>query len=94
MMHIVVLMTGAAVVLVTMFLHYLQRLPEAPSCPECGSVTRETDRGLLADQILANLPAMGLRACASCGWVGLMRWRPALQHAAGRVAGSRGGKPR
>lgn len=93
MMQLVLMMIGAAAFLMAVFLDYLRRLPEAPTCPECGSLTCETDRGPLADQILANMPAMGLRTCRSCGWVGLMRWRLAQQEAPRRVAGSHGRAP-
>jgi hypothetical protein len=76
-------MVGAAAAMWAL-IHYVQRLPDAPLCPQCGSVTCETDRGLIAGQILSVLPDTGLRVCRSCEWTGLMRWRPMPHHVRGK----------
>ena len=67
-----------------LLLHYLTRLPEAPSCPGCRRVTSEVDRvrdvwG--ADGLWTLLSATRTRRCTACGWEGRMRWRWAVERA-------------
>jgi hypothetical protein len=58
---------------------YVERLPEAPSCPACRSTTRQSLSSVVGDWIPA-LSMTVVRECARCGWRGRMRWRWALRH--------------
>ncbi len=61
--------------------HYFGRLPVAPQCPCCRTVTdRRTSAGSL-DLLLARLGGAAFRECRRCGWAGRMRWRVAAQSA-------------
>jgi hypothetical protein len=55
--------------------HYLERLPWAPSCPACRSLTREVRSGWWPGQLVPSLAATFLSECTDCGWRGRMRWR-------------------
>ncbi len=54
---------------------YLERLPEAPACPVCRTVTRPAGEHPLADRLFDSLPVTLVRECGQCGWAGRMRWR-------------------
>jgi hypothetical protein len=63
---------------------WLGRLPYAPECPHCRTVTgAQAARGRL-ERAYERLTATALRSCAQCGWAGRMRWRLAPQQVAGR----------
>jgi hypothetical protein len=56
---------------------YLGRLPYAPECPHCQTVTVTGQRrahGTL-DRACEALTATAVRTCTRCGWAGRMRWR-------------------
>lgn len=82
-----ILTTAALAVLAApvLALHYLTRLPEAPVCPSCRSVTTRWERseGLGADLVQAVMSTTQLRRCTECGWQGRMRWRWAVQRERG-----------
>jgi len=63
---------------------YHGRLPYAPECPHCHTVTGQLPaRGALARAYEA-LTASAVRRCARCGWAGRMRWRLAPERVGGR----------
>ena len=63
---------------------YLGRLPYAPECPHCHTVTGQLPaRGALGRAYEA-LTASAVRSCARCGWAGRMRWRLAPERVGGR----------
>ncbi len=55
--------------------HYLARLPYAPECPRCRSVTSPPASVGALDRLYALLAATSVRRCGRCGWGGRMRWR-------------------
>jgi hypothetical protein len=55
--------------------HYLERLPWAPSCPSCRSITREVHSGWSALHLVPSFAATFLGECTDCGWRGRMRWK-------------------
>lgn len=57
---------------------HLARLPMAPACPHCRSVTGQRSRPGLLDRAFAAVADAVARECSHCGWAGRMRWRPAL----------------
>jgi hypothetical protein len=61
--------------------HYLARLPYAPECPCCRTVTSAPRRVGWIDRACAVLAATPVRSCARCGWAGRMRWRLAVERA-------------
>lgn len=68
-------------------LHYLNRLPQAPACPECRRITTRDERGAaVQERVLAALWATQVRRCTACGWEGRMRWRWAMQRHGGGEA--------
>jgi len=63
---------------------WVGRLPVAPECPHCRTVTGgHVPRGAL-ERACARLTATAMHTCARCGWAGRMRWRLAPQRVAGR----------
>lgn len=73
-----ILLVAAALAAPLFLFHYLRRLPEAPACPACRSVTCEAVvRGApsVMDRAWALLHATPVRSCTTCGWEGRMRWR-------------------
>ncbi len=60
--------------------HLLVRLPYAPECPTCRSVTAQPVRTTHFDRMLAHR-GVSLRSCPRCGWAGRMRWRLAEERA-------------
>ncbi|HEX8395197.1 MAG TPA: hypothetical protein VF665_22810 [Longimicrobium sp.] len=61
--------------------HYLGRLPVAPQCPCCRTVTDRRRTAGSVDLLLARLGGAAARECRRCGWAGRMRWRVATQSA-------------
>lgn len=55
--------------------HYVARLPYAPECPCCRTVTAQAPVHGAVDRLCALLTATPVRTCARCGWAGRMRWR-------------------
>ena len=55
---------------------YLGRLPYAPECPHCHTVTtgQRPARGAF-ERAYEALTASAVRSCTRCGWAGRMRWR-------------------
>ena len=55
---------------------YLGRLPYAPECPHCHTVTtgQRPARGTF-ERAYEALTASAVRSCTRCGWAGRMRWR-------------------
>jgi hypothetical protein len=69
--------------------HCLVRLPYAPECPTCRSVTAQPMHSNRLDRLLAH-SGVSFRSCPRCGWAGRMRWRLAEERAsAGKGIGSR-----
>lgn len=72
-----VLLMGAAAP--WMLSRYVGRLPVAPQCPHCRTVT--VTAGIQASGALGRayqaLTSSVVRSCTRCGWAGRMRWRPA-----------------
>jgi hypothetical protein len=58
---------------------YLDRLPIAPACPACRSVTRSTGWDWPGLYLLPRFSVTFLAECARCGWSGRMRLRLAPQ---------------
>ena len=56
---------------------YLGRLPYAPECPHCSTVTVTGQRPAqgAVERAYASLTASAVRTCTRCGWAGRMRWR-------------------
>lgn len=63
-----------------LLIHYLQRLPFAPACPQCRGVTVGDAGTAPLDRLCAALAHVGVRSCRRCGWQGRMRWRLAPEH--------------
>ena len=59
--------------------HHLARLPYAPDCPACRSVTAQSVRTSRVDRALARYSGADARRCPRCGWTGRMRWRLAVE---------------
>ena len=59
--------------------NYLWRLPYAPECPACKSVTSQRARTSRVDGLLARRASVSARHCTRCGWSGRMRWRLAAE---------------
>ncbi|HEX5724943.1 MAG TPA: hypothetical protein VFX98_05730 [Longimicrobiaceae bacterium] len=74
-----ILALAAAVPLVAA--HYLARLPFAPECPQCRSMTGQPQPHTLVDRLCALMAATPVRRCGRCGWAGRMRWRLAGERA-------------
>lgn len=53
---------------------YLERLPVAPACPACRSVTRQRNRWPILQRVVS-LAATSWCECSGCGWTGRMRWK-------------------
>jgi hypothetical protein len=69
---------GAAVVLLMLpgvWTRYRSRLPDAPFCPGCRSVTSDCDELWLFTHFLPSLADTVRRECKRCGWRGRMRLR-------------------
>lgn len=60
---------------------YLARLPYAPDCPRCQSMTGQRTVPGTFDWLYGLLLATPVRMCRRCGWTGRMRWRLATQRA-------------
>ena len=60
---------------------YVQRLPEAPLCPECRAVTRELGGACALLSLLPWFAATSRASCTRCGWRGRMRWQWAAHSA-------------
>lgn len=67
-----------------LFHRYLERLPEAPACPSCRTVTRDAGTDGWAAHLAPVLLVTIVRECSRCGWKGRMRWRWAERRADGR----------
>lgn len=78
----VIWMTAVVLSLAAPFLliHYLQRLPFAPACPQCRGLTVGDAEAAALDRLYAVLAHVGVRSCRRCGWQGRMRWRLAPEH--------------
>lgn len=63
---------------------YLGRLPYAPECPHCHTVTGQLPARGALERACAALTASAVRSCARCGWAGRMRWRLAPERVGGR----------
>lgn len=71
-------------VLVPLAAHfYVQRLPQAPLCPDCRAVTREISRTFSLSRLLSVLAATSRGECNRCGWSGRMRWKWAARSVRG-----------
>ena len=68
--------------------HCLVRLPFAPECPTCRSVTAQPVHTSRFDRLLAR-SGVAFRSCPRCGWAGRMRWRLAEEHARAGRQGNR-----
>jgi len=64
--------------------HYVERLPYAPECPHCRTVTAQTAARGVVDRLCAAWAATPVRSCTRCGWAGRMRWRLAHERARGQ----------
>ena len=65
---------------------WVGRLPYAPECPHCQTVTvtaRPRAQGAF-DRAYEALTATAVRTCTRCGWAGRMRWRLAPERIGGR----------
>lgn len=76
-MTLSLLFGGVATLLLlsSLFDWYLQRLPDAPWCPGCRSLTRGDDALNALAYLLPSLASTAVRECGSCGWRGRMRLR-------------------
>jgi hypothetical protein len=76
-MSLTLLLVGAftLVMLPNLVDRYLQRIPDAPLCPGCRSLTRGGNGPGLLAMILPALAATVVRECSACGWRGRMRLR-------------------
>jgi drug/metabolite transporter (DMT)-like permease len=63
---------------------YLGRLPYAPECPHCHTVTGQRPARGALERAYEALTASTVRSCARCGWAGRMRWRLAPERVGGR----------
>jgi hypothetical protein len=54
---------------------YVGRLPYAPACPHCSSVTGQRPAYGAVERASEALTASAVRTCTRCGWAGRMRWR-------------------
>ena len=54
---------------------YVGRLPVAPECPHCTSVTGQRSAHGSLERAYEALTASAVRSCTRCGWAGRMRWR-------------------
>jgi hypothetical protein len=54
---------------------YQERLPYAPECPHCHSVTGQRPAHGAFERAYEALTASAVRTCTRCGWAGRMRWR-------------------
>lgn len=61
--------------------HYFGRLPVAPQCPCCRTITDRRRHAGSVDLLLARIGGAAARECRRCGWTGHMRWRVATQSA-------------
>lgn len=75
---------AAAAALPLLAAHHLARLPYAPECPHCRSVTGPPAHTGVADRLWASVAATPVRTCGRCGWAGRMRWKVAAERA-GRI---------
>lgn len=75
------LLAGVLVALPFLLQRYVERLPVAPACPSCRSVTRETASRMPALHLLPSLAVTFVGECGRCGWRGRMRWRWAPRRA-------------
>jgi hypothetical protein len=80
------LILGAVLASPFLIQQYLERLPWAPTCPSCRSVTREVRSSWSAVQLVPTLASTFLGECSDCGWRGRMRWK----WARGRMRGGNG----
>lgn len=64
-----------------LFVQHVHRLPQAPACPQCRTVTAQHAVDSPWDRLYALLAATPVRRCIRCGWAGRMRWRLATQRA-------------
>jgi hypothetical protein len=76
-MLLALLFVGALTLLMlpSLFDRYLQRIPDAPHCPGCRSLTRGEDGPGVVALLLPALAATVIRECSACGWKGRMRLR-------------------
>ena len=63
---------------------HLGRLPYAPECPHCRSVTGQRPAHGAFERAYGALTASTVRSCARCGWAGRMRWRLAPERVSDR----------
>lgn len=54
---------------------YVGRLPYAPECPHCSSVTGQRPAQGPVERAYEALTGSAVRSCTRCGWAGRMRWR-------------------
>jgi hypothetical protein len=80
----IVLAVGVAVLVPWTLTHYVHRLPYAPECPHCRTVTAQAPVHGVLDRLCALVAATPVRHCARCGWAGRMRWRLAHERIRGR----------
>lgn len=80
---IIVAALGLLVLGIPMTAIYLTRLPVAPSCPTCRSVTHEAAATWASMRGLASVTLTSIRACTRCGWHGRMRWKYATERSTG-----------
>lgn len=80
-MALLISLTLLTAILGALAAQYLARLPVAPQCPACRSVTGQPAHASGADRLLARLGGAAARQCPRCGWSGRMRWRLAPEHA-------------
>lgn len=74
---------GLLLMLTLVLGQYLERLPEAPACPDCRAVTRSAAGNLAANLLFAGFLDTAVRECVRCGWKGRMRWRWEPERAGG-----------
>jgi hypothetical protein len=60
------------------------RLPYAPGCPHCSTVTGQRPPQGAFERAYSALTASGVRTCTRCGWAGRMRWRLAPERVSDR----------
>jgi hypothetical protein len=83
LLTMIVVMAGILAVVPLVLGQYVHRLPWAPECPHCHTVTQAAHAGLF-DRLCALVAATPVRHCARCGWAGRMRWRLAHERARNR----------
>jgi len=81
-----VLLVAGAMASPWLLARWVGRLPYAPECPHCQTVTvtgRRRAHGPL-DRVYEALTETAVRTCTRCGWAGRMRWRLAPERVGGR----------